>query len=116
MCNFMPAVGMGQQYVQFYACHWLGAAVCAILCLLSAWGSSMCNFMPAVGLGQQFVQFYACRSAVGPWPGGGGGQVPPPALKSTQEGEVYMIKLSDEREAEFFPRGRKLYDDVLTKI
>ena len=84
----MPAVGLGQQYVQFYACRWLGAAVCAILCLLfGGW---------AVGLG--------------------GGQVPPPALKSTQEGEVYMIKLSDEREAEFFPRGRKLYDDVLTKI
>ena len=47
---------------------------------------------------------------------GGGGKCPPPALKSTQEGEVYMIKLSDEWEAQGFPRGRKLYDDVLTKI
>ena len=72
--------------------------------------------MPAVGVGLQFVQFNACRSAGGPWAWGRGGQVLPPALKSTQEGEVYMIKLSDEREAEFFPRGRKLYDDVLTKI
>ena len=47
----------------------------------------------------------------------GGGQVPLlPVLKSTQEGEVYIIKLSDEMEAEGFHRGRKLYDDVLRKI
>ena len=82
MCNFMPAVGLGQQCVQFYACRWLGAAVCAISCPPLDWGSSMCNFMPAVGLGQQYVQFYACRL--------GGGQVPPStlALKYTQEVEV----------------------------
>ena len=60
----------------------------------------MCNFMPAVrGVGRRR----------------GAGALPP-ALKSTQEGEVYMIKLSDEREIEGFPRSRKLYDDVLTKI
>ena len=76
----MPALAsLGQQYVQFHACRWLGAAVCAILSL-----------------------------PFGGWAVGLGGQVPPPALKSTQEGEVYMLKLSDEMEAEFFPRGRKL--------